>query len=59
MYIGDDVNDLQSLEYAKYKITVPHAPKVLKELPDIQITEADGGSGAFREVADCLIGLKK
>ena len=59
LYIGDDVNDLQSLEYAKYKITVPHAPKVLKELPDIQITEADGGSGAFREVADCLIGLKK
>ena len=59
MYIGDDVNDLECLEFAKYKITVPHAPVVLKELQNIQITAADGGSGAFREVADCLIGLKK
>lgn len=59
LYIGDDVNDLECLEFAKYKITVPHAPVVLKELQNIQITAADGGSGAFREVADCLIGLKK
>lgn len=59
LYIGDDVNDKESLEYAKYKITVPHAPKALKEIDGIQVLENDGGSGAFREVADCLIGLKK
>lgn len=56
VYIGDDVNDLECLNYAKYKITVPHAPEKLKKLKGIQITKNDGGSGAFREVADCLIG---
>lgn len=56
LYIGDDVNDLESLEFAKYRITVPHAPQRLKEIKDIQITEADGGDGAFREVVECLIG---
>ncbi len=56
VYIGDDVNDLECLNYAKYKITVPHAPEKLKKLNGIQITKNDGGSGAFREVADCLIG---
>lgn len=56
LYIGDDINDLESLEFAKYKLTVPHAPNVLKQLEGIQITENDGGCGAFREVADCLAG---
>ena len=54
VYIGDDVNDAACLEYAKYKITVPHAPEKLKKIPGIQVTEKDGGQGAFREVADCL-----
>lgn len=56
VYIGDDVNDLECLNYAKYKITVPHAVDKLKKLKGIQITKNDGGDGAFREVADCLIG---
>ena len=59
LYIGDDVNDFESLRCAKYKLTVPHAPSELKELDGIQITNRDGGEGAFREVAECLIGLKK
>lgn len=59
LYIGDDINDLECLKFAKYKITVPHAPKVLKELDGIQITTHDGGAGAFREVADCLADLRK
>jgi len=59
LYIGDDINDLESLTFAKYRITVPHAPEVLKNLDGIQITSCDGGLGAFREVADCLAGLKK
>ncbi len=58
LYIGDDVNDLESLEFSKNRLTVPHAPSELKELEGIQITEKDGGNGAFREVAECLIGLK-
>lgn len=56
VYIGDDINDLECLNYAKYKITVPHAVKKVKAVKDIQITENYAGSGAFREVADCLIG---
>ncbi len=55
LYIGDDVNDYDCLCYAKYKITVPHAIKKIKNIPNIQITENAAGNGAFREVADCLI----
>lgn len=54
VYIGDDINDLDCLKYAKYKITVPNASKKVKEVEGIQITEDFGGNGAFREVADCL-----
>ncbi len=54
VYIGDDINDTACLEYAKYKITVPHAVKKIKKIKGIQITKSDGGNGAFREVADCL-----
>lgn len=54
LYIGDDINDLECLEYAKYKITVPHAVQKVKDISGIQITENNAGSGAFREVADCL-----
>ena len=56
VYIGDDVNDMECLEYAKYKVSVPHSPEVIKKIKDIQITENYAGDGAFREVADCLIG---
>ena len=54
LYIGDDINDVECLEYAKYKITVPHAVSKVKNIKGIQITENEAGNGAFREVADCL-----
>lgn len=56
LYIGDDINDIECLEFAKYKITVPHAVEKVKNVDGIQVTENNGGNGAFREVADCLIG---
>ena len=56
VYIGDDVNDYDSLCYAKYKITVPDAIKKIKEIEGIQITENNGGNGAFREIADAVLG---
>lgn len=56
LYIGDDINDIECLEYAKYKITVPHAVQKVKAVENIQITESEAGGGAFREVADCLVG---
>lgn len=56
VYIGDDINDLECLNYAKYKITVPHAVAKIKAVEGIQVTENTAGDGAFREVADCLVG---
>ena len=54
LYIGDEINDLECLEYAQYKVTVPQAHKKIKEIAGIQITDVPAGEGAFREVADCL-----
>lgn len=56
LYIGDDINDIECLDFAKYKITVPHSVQKVKEVEGIQVTENQAGSGAFREVVDCLIG---
>lgn len=55
LYIGDDYNDKECLEHAKYKITVPDGIEEVKNIENIQITECKGGNGAFREVAECLI----
>lgn len=56
VYLGDDINDLECLNFAKYKITVPHAVEKVKSVDEIQITHNEAGNGAFREVADCLAG---
>lgn len=55
LYIGDDINDIECLNYSKIKITVPNSTKPVKEVEGIQITEESGGNGAFREVVDCLL----
>ena len=55
LYIGDDINDIECLKFAKYKITVPGAVQKVKDIEGIQITNAISGEGAFREVVDCLV----
>ena len=55
VYIGDDINDFEPLNFAEYAVTVPNAVKKIKEIKGIQITEANGGAGAFREIADTLV----
>lgn len=55
LYIGDDVNDYDSLVYAKNAITVPNAITKIKSIPNIQITSNLGGEGAFREVVDTIL----
>lgn len=55
LFIGDDVNDYDSLCRAKYAITVSSACKKILDIPNIQITEAKSGEGTFREVADALV----
>lgn len=55
IYIGDDVNDYDSLMRAKYAFTVPNAVEKVKSIPHIQVTNNQGGAGAFREIVDKLI----
>ena len=55
LYMGDDINDIDCLNYASIKITVPNATHRVKKVEGIQITKEAGGSGAFREVVDCLL----
>lgn len=57
LYIGDDINDVDCLNFSDIKITVPNAAKAVKKVEGIQITSESGGSGAFREVVDCLLGI--
>lgn len=55
LYIGDDINDIECLNYAKYALTVPNSTEKVKAVDNIQITVHSGGTGAIREVADCLV----
>ncbi len=55
VYVGDDVNDYESLCYSKYAVTVPDAVKRIREIDGIQITVKRGGDGAFREIVDSLL----
>lgn len=55
LYMGDDINDIECLKYVKYPVTVSNAHKDVKALKNIYITKNDGGSGAVREVTDCIL----
>ncbi|MBR2525977.1 HAD hydrolase family protein [bacterium] len=55
IYVGDDINDMECLEYVTTKITVPNANKKIKNIKGIQITSSCGGDGAFREIVDEII----
>lgn len=54
-YLGDDINDISALEKAGFAVTVPEANYKVKNLPDIYITNSQGGNGAFREIIDLLL----
>lgn len=54
-YIGDDFNDIDSLNSVDNRFTVPNANFRVKNLPNIQITDAQGGAGAFRELVDSIL----
>lgn len=55
VYIGDDVNDYETLSYVKYPVTVPNAITKIRNIPNIQVTSINGGDGAFREIVDAII----
>ena len=58
LYVGDDINDIDCLNHVKYAITVEKANYKVKQVQHIQITNAHGGDGAFREIVDNLVELK-
>ena len=55
LFIGDDVNDYDTLCYVKHRLTVPNAVKKIKSIEGIQLTESYGGDGAFREIVDAVL----
>jgi len=57
LYMGDDINDTDCLNFSAVKITVPNAATAVKKVEGIQITNESGGNGAFREVVDCLLNI--
>lgn len=57
LYIGDDINDMDCLNFVSTKITVPNSAPAVKKVKDIQITNEYGGNGALREVVDCLLNI--
>lgn len=55
LYVGDDINDIECLNFSTTRITVPNSTPKVKKVNGIQITNEPGGNGAFREVVDCLL----
>ena len=59
LYIGDDINDIAAMELVKYRIAPKNVNPVLGfKVQNLQITEAFGGDGAIREIADILVELE-
>lgn len=58
LYVGDDINDIECLKSVNHSITVPQANYKVKMLDNVQITQANAGDGAFREIVDNLVELK-
>ena len=58
LYIGDDINDVCAMKLVKYRIAPKNVNPILTVgVENLQITDAFGGNGAIREIADILIGF--
>jgi YrbI family 3-deoxy-D-manno-octulosonate 8-phosphate phosphatase len=53
-YVGDDLNDLECLEFAGLAITVADGARELKAVADY-VTSRNGGDHAVREIADLFV----
>jgi len=53
-YVGDDVNDLGAMQKCGFRVAPADAVSQIKAVADY-ITEARGGYGVLREVADLLL----
>ena len=57
-YIGDDINDLESIKIVGFGCSVSDGVEEVKEAARY-ITRAKGGEGALREVAELILKTKK
>ena len=55
LYMGDDINDIECLNYVSFPVTVENAHIQVKSLENIYITANKGGQGAVREVVDSIL----
>ncbi len=53
-YVGDDIVDIELLEYVGLSIIVPNSNNILKKLKFDWITPRQGGYGAIRDVCDLI-----
>ncbi|MBL7860733.1 MAG: HAD-IIIA family hydrolase [Cyclobacteriaceae bacterium] len=56
-YIGDDINDLKTLQSCGLSACPADAPDYIKSKVDI-ITKAKGGEGVAREISDLILASK-
>lgn len=56
-YVGDDVNDLPCLQVAGVAIAVADAAAAVRKAAHV-VTEARGGEGAVREVAEAILACR-
>ena len=55
LYMGDDINDIDCLNYISFPVTVANAHSKVKNIKNIFITTNNGGQGAVREVVDFIL----
>lgn len=55
IYIGDDINDIECLNFVTFPATVSDAHDSVKKLDNIFISPKTGGNGAFRDIMDSIL----
>lgn len=53
-YIGDDIGDMELLKHAGFSCAPRNAPQYIKDLVH-NVTEKNGGEGAFREFVETIL----
>ncbi len=55
LYMGDDINDIECLQFVTFPVTVNNAHESVKSIKNIYITKNNGGNGAVREIVDYIL----
>ncbi len=55
-YVGDDINDIDVMEYVGYAFTVPNAEEAVKKYA-YYVCQRGGGKGAIRDIAEKIMDI--